>query len=90
MGVVVKLIRELNQALGLTSLIVTHDVREAQEIADYMILVGNGGVLADGSPKELRASQSREVRQFMFGEPDGPVPFHYPAEDYRQALERES
>ena len=90
MGMVMKLIRELNQSLGLTSLVVTHDVIEACEIADYMFLLGRGQVLAEGTPEQLQQSDVAEVKQFMFGLPDGPVPFHYPAGDYHQALEQGS
>jgi len=82
MGVVVKLIRELNDALGITSVVVTHDVSEACSIADYIYLVGDGRVIAQGSPADMNASTTEEVRQFMGGLPDGPVPYHYPAADF--------
>ena len=82
MGVIVKLIRELNDALGITSVVVTHDVVEACTIADYIYLVGEGRVIAAGTPAEMNASSTEEVRQFMGGLPDGPVPYHYPAADY--------
>jgi len=86
MGVIVKLIRELNDALGLTSIVVTHDVTEACSIADYMYLVADGKVIASGTPRELEASSVVQVRQFMNGLPDGPVPYHYPAPPYEEEL----
>lgn len=79
MGVIVKLIREVNDTLGMTSLVVTHDVREACTIADYMYLLGDGKVIAEGSPEEMQKSDIPDVRQFMNGLPDGPVRYHYPA-----------
>ena len=82
MGVIVKLIRELNDALGMTSIVVTHDVAEACTIADYIYLVGEGRVIAQGTPDEMRASTLPQVQQFMNGEPDGPVPYHYSGDDY--------
>ncbi|MHB8254758.1 MAG: ABC transporter ATP-binding protein [Acidiferrobacter sp.] len=82
MGVIVKLIRELNDALGMTSIIVTHDVSEAFTIADYIYLLGDGHVIAQGTPAEMQKTSAPEVRQFIAGLPDGPVPFHYPAADY--------
>lgn len=88
MGVIVKLIREINDALGMTSIVVTHDVSEACHIADYIYLLGGGKVLAQGSPQEMSQSQSPAVRQFMAGLPDGPVPYHYPASSYVDELLR--
>ena len=82
MGVIVKLIRELNDALGMTSIIVTHDVSEASTIADYIYLLGDGHVIAEGTPAEMQKTSAPDVRQFMAGLPDGPVAFHYPAVDY--------
>lgn len=81
-GVIVKLIRELNDALGTTSVVVTHDVQEGCSIADYVYLLGKGGVIGHGTPDEMRVSDSEEIRQFMDGLPDGPVPYHYPAAKY--------
>ncbi|WP_440996866.1 ABC transporter ATP-binding protein [Arhodomonas sp. SL1] len=78
MGVLVKLIRELNDALGLTSVVVSHDVKETAAIADYIYVLADGVVVAEGTPEALRASDSPWVRQFMDARPDGPVPFHYP------------
>ena len=86
MGVIMKLIRELNDALGLTSIVVTHDVIEGRAIADYMYLLGGGKVIGHGAPKEMKESTLPEVKQFMNGLPDGPVGYHYPAEPYRKDL----
>jgi phospholipid/cholesterol/gamma-HCH transport system ATP-binding protein len=80
MGVAANLIRRLNDATGATSLIVSHDVQECFSIADYAYLMSSGGkVVAHGAPDTLRDSEDPEVRQFIRGEPDGPVRFHYPA-----------
>jgi phospholipid/cholesterol/gamma-HCH transport system ATP-binding protein len=80
MGVAARLIKELNQALGITSIVVSHDVEECFEICDYAYLMSSQGkVVAHGRPEELSASEDPEVRQFIRGEPDGPVRFHYPA-----------
>jgi len=86
MGVVVRLIRRLNDALGLTSVIVTHDVHEVSAIADFCYLLSEGKVMGAGSPQSLADSPSEWVRQFMNGLDDGPVPFHYPAPDYARDL----
>jgi phospholipid/cholesterol/gamma-HCH transport system ATP-binding protein len=86
MGVLVKLIRELNDALGLTSIVVSHDVHETAAIADYIYLISNGQVVGQGVPNELMQSSSPWVRQFMEGQPDGPVRFHFPAADYARDL----
>lgn len=89
MGVIVRLIQSLNRLLGITSIVVSHDVREISAIANYSYLLSEGQVVAEGSPAELNAEQKDVVRQFMSGSPDGPVPFHYPAPDYfEQLLER--
>ncbi len=77
-GVLVALIRQLNDALGLTSVVVTHDVEEVSAIADRMHVLSAGRCIATGTPAELRASGEPSVRQFMRGLPDGPVPFHFP------------
>lgn len=90
MGVLVNLIRRLNQALGHTSIIVSHDIQETLGIADYVYLVADGRVIAQGSPQSLAEVDSAQVRQFVRGLPDGPVPFHYPAPDYLQELLRET
>ena len=86
MGVLVQLIRLLNDAMGLTSIVVTHDVPEAMGIADHLYLISEGRVVEQGTPAELEQSRSGWVRQFLNGEPDGPVPFHYPAPDYFEDL----
>jgi phospholipid/cholesterol/gamma-HCH transport system ATP-binding protein len=85
-GVIVKLIRTLNDKLGITSLVVTHDVSEAMSIADRIHLLSHGRFVASGTPQELMASASEEVTQFMQGRPEGPVHFHYPADDYLDDL----
>jgi phospholipid/cholesterol/gamma-HCH transport system ATP-binding protein len=77
-GVLVTLIRQLNDALGLTSIVVTHDVEEVSAIADRMHVLSAGRCIASGTPGEIRASGDPSVRQFMQGLPDGPVPFHFP------------
>lgn len=79
MGIIVKLIRDLNDALGMTSILVSHDVAEATSIADHVCIVSDGKIVAQGTPAELMASDDLRVHQFMHGEPDGPVAFHYPA-----------
>jgi phospholipid/cholesterol/gamma-HCH transport system ATP-binding protein len=86
MGVLVRLIRRMNDAMGLTSIVVSHDVTETASIADYIYVLSNGEVAGQGTPHELQKSTSRWVRQFMDAEPDGPVPFHYPASDYAADL----
>ena len=89
MGVLVKLIKALNESVGVTSVMVSHDVPETLSIADYIYVISNGRVVGSGTPDEVMASASAEVRQFMRGEPDGPVPFQYPARGYREDLMRE-
>jgi phospholipid/cholesterol/gamma-HCH transport system ATP-binding protein len=86
MGVICDLIRTLNDALGATSIIVSHDVKETFAIADYVYFVANGVVAAEGTPDDLRNSTLPFVHQFVHGEKDGPVPFHYAAGDYAQDL----
>lgn len=86
LGMIVKLIKGLNEALGITSLLVSHDIEESCSIADYLCVLSGGKVLAFGKPEELLNSDNAEVRQFLSGDPDGPMPFHYPAADYRQDL----
>ncbi|MBW3697474.1 phospholipid ABC transporter ATP-binding protein MlaF [Vibrio sp. T187] len=85
MGVLVELIRNLNQALGLTSIVVSHDVPEVMSIADWVYLLADGKIIASGSPEELRANSDPRVQQFLQGEADGPVPFRFPA----QSIERD-
>jgi phospholipid/cholesterol/gamma-HCH transport system ATP-binding protein len=79
MGVLVKLIKTLNDALGICSIVVSHDVPETLSIADYVYIISAGRVVAQGTPDEMRHSDSPWLRQFIDGEPDGPVPFHYAA-----------
>ncbi len=82
MGVLVQLIRRLNEALQLTSIIVSHDVPETASIADYIYVLSGGKVVGEGTPEDLGRSKSEWVTQFMQGLADGPVPFHYPAREY--------
>jgi len=82
MGVLLQLIKLLNNALGLTSVVVSHDIHETASIADKLYVLSQGKVIGVGAPDELMDSGSPMVSQFMKGEPDGPVPFHYPAHDY--------
>jgi phospholipid/cholesterol/gamma-HCH transport system ATP-binding protein len=77
LGVVGQLIRKMNDALGITSVVVTHDIYESLKIVDYIYFVSEGRIVAKGTPAEVRASDDAFVRQFVDGEPDGPVPFHY-------------
>jgi len=86
MGAIVKLVHELNETLSATSIIVTHDVEEGLSVADYVHILGNRSVLASGTPDELLKSEQEEVKQFLHGQPDGPVPFHYPAKDYQDEM----
>jgi phospholipid/cholesterol/gamma-HCH transport system ATP-binding protein len=86
-GVIVRLIRSLNDSLGATSLIVTHDVQEALGVVDYVYFMAAGRVIAQGKPDEIRAASEPFVNQFVSGSPDGPVPFHYPAPGYAADLE---
>jgi phospholipid/cholesterol/gamma-HCH transport system ATP-binding protein len=82
LGVILRLIRRLNDTLGLTSIVVSHDVQEISTVADNVFLLSGGKVVARGTPQELRSYPSDIVRQFVGGLADGPVPFHYPAPDY--------
>ena len=86
MGVVMRLIRSLNDALDISSIVVTHDVREISQIADASYILAEGRVVASGTPAELREHPSPIIHQFMEGLADGPVPFHYPAPDYYAQL----
>jgi len=86
MGVLVKLIKQLNSALGLTSVIVSHDVAETASIADYVYVISNGKVIGQGTPETLLREESPAVHQFIHGLPDGVVPFHYPAVNYAEDL----
>ena len=86
MGVIVRLIRRMNDAMGLTSIVVSHDVDEISSIADRTYLLSDGKVVASGSPEDLQENCSAVVMQFMNGMADGPVPFHYPAPDHGEQL----
>jgi phospholipid/cholesterol/gamma-HCH transport system ATP-binding protein len=85
-GVIANLIRRLNDALGATSIIVTHDVEESFKIVDYIYFVSAGMIVAQGTPDTLSRSVEPFVQQFVHGETDGPVPFHYPAQAYAEDL----
>jgi phospholipid/cholesterol/gamma-HCH transport system ATP-binding protein len=86
LGVILRLIKQMNEALGITSVVVSHDVKELATIAHDSYLLSGGRVVAAGSPQELAQSQSEVVHQFMTGCAEGPVPFHYPAPDYAEQL----
>ncbi|WP_375751481.1 phospholipid ABC transporter ATP-binding protein MlaF [Vibrio sp. HN007] len=86
MGVLVELIRNLNQALGLTSIVVSHDVPEVMSIADLVYLLADGRIIATGTPQELRDNPDPMVQQFLQGQADGPVPFRFPASDISKGL----
>jgi phospholipid/cholesterol/gamma-HCH transport system ATP-binding protein len=86
MGVICRLIKQMNEALGITSIVVSHDVQELASIAHDSFLLSGGKVVASGTPDELARSPLPEVKQFMGGLADGPVAFHYPAQDYRAEL----
>lgn len=86
MGVIVRLVRRMNDALGITSIVVSHDVAEVSTVADRSYLISDGKVAASGSPDELHAANSELVRQFMHGMADGPVAFHFDAPNYAEQL----
>lgn len=86
MGVIVRLIRSLSDALGLTSIVVSHDVSEVMSIADYIYIIAEKKVIGHGSPEQIRHDSSALVQQFINGEADGAVPFHYEAPAYRDEL----
>ncbi|HEV8017816.1 MAG TPA: ABC transporter ATP-binding protein [Steroidobacteraceae bacterium] len=86
LGVILRLIKHMNNALGITSIVVSHDVQELSTIADDSYLLSGGRIAASGTPAQLRASDSAAVRQFMSGGAEGPVAFHYPAPDYAAQL----
>lgn len=86
LGVIGQLIRKLNDALGTTSVVVTHDVYESLKIVDYLYFVSEGRIVAHGTPEAVHASSDPFVRQFVDGASDGPVPFHYPAKPYHGEL----
>lgn len=84
--VVGQLIRRLNNALGATSVVVTHDVQESLKVVDYVYFVSDGAIIAEGTAEDIKASGEAFVRQFVHGEMDGPIPFHYPDGDYKKDL----
>jgi phospholipid/cholesterol/gamma-HCH transport system ATP-binding protein len=86
MGVIANLVRRLNDALGATSILVTHDVESALQIADHAYFMSSGRMVADGTPEEIRKSGEPFVHQFVHAEADGPVPFHVPANAYASDL----
>jgi phospholipid/cholesterol/gamma-HCH transport system ATP-binding protein len=86
MGVTANLIRNLNDTLGSTSILVSHDVNETFSIADYVYFLSGGKIVAQGTPEEMRASNDPYVKQFVNAEPDGPVPFHYPGKSLAEDL----
>ncbi len=86
MGILVKLIRHLNDALGMTSIVVSHDVPETASIADYIYVISGGKVVGQGTPEYLQQDENPYVKQFIHGLPDGVVPFHYPAVDFGQDM----
>jgi phospholipid/cholesterol/gamma-HCH transport system ATP-binding protein len=86
MGVLVRLIKRLNQLLGTTTIIVSHDVEETCSIADYIYLISGGQIIGEGTPLALKESIEPQIKQFMHGEADGIVPFHYPARSYIEEL----
>jgi len=86
MGVIVRLIRALSDALGLTSVVVSHDVQEVMSIADYIYIIAEQKIIGQGTPEQIAQENSPLVKQFVQGEADGPVAFHYPAKPYRDEL----
>ena len=86
LGMILRLIQKMNEALGITSIVVSHDVQELATIADDSYLLSGGRIAASGTPAQLRVSDSPAVRQFMTGSAEGPVTFHYPAPDYASQL----
>ncbi len=87
LGVIRNLVRELNDALGSTSIVVTHDVQEALDVVDYVYYLSEGVMVAHGTPDQMRASQDPLVHQFVWGEADGPVAFQYPSRNFSEDLE---
>lgn len=85
-GVLMKLIRELNNAVSLTSVIVSHDVHEVARIADYLYIIADGVIIGDGTPEDVFGSTEPRLQQFIQGLPDGPVPFQYPAANFQEEL----
>jgi phospholipid/cholesterol/gamma-HCH transport system ATP-binding protein len=90
MGVISNLVRRLGDALGATSIVVTHDVQESLKIVDYVYFMADGVVVAQGTPDDIRNSRAPFVHQFVWGEMDGPMPFHYPGAPYAADLALEA
>jgi phospholipid/cholesterol/gamma-HCH transport system ATP-binding protein len=86
-NVIANLIRQMNDALGITSIVVSYDAQEALKVVDYVYFIADGMIAAQGTNAEVQASQDPFVHQFIRGQPDGPVPFHYPADPYAADLE---
>lgn len=86
LGVIVQLIKTLNNVYNMTSIIVSHDIHETASIADYVYLIADGKVIGSGKPDELFEQDAPRIQQFIQGLPDGPVPFHYPAPDFHEEL----
>lgn len=87
MGVLRELIAQINKVLGITSIVVSHDIQETTSISDQVFIIANGAVVASGSPEQLSHNDDPLVEQFISGQADGPIPFHYPAPDYWQDLD---
>ena len=87
LGVIRNLVRKLNDALGSTSIVVTHDVQEALDVVDYVYYLSEGVIIAHGTPAQMRASNDPLVHQFVWGEADGPVAFQYPGKNFSEELE---
>ena len=85
-GTIAALIKQLNDALGTTAVMVTHDVHVSLSVVDHVYFVAGGRIVAGGTPDEVRRSDDPFVRQFVDGQPDGPVQLHYPADDYASQL----
>lgn len=86
MGVLMRLIKRLNELLGITSVLVSHDVAEASSIADYIYVIAGGRIIGEGTPKEIMSSQTPAIKQFIQGLPDGTVRFHYPARPIQEDI----
>lgn len=86
LGVLLSLVKRLNQALDLTSVVVSHDLQETLSIADHVIMIANTRVAFEGSPQDMQLSEDPLVQQFLHGRPDGPVHFHFPASPIEEAL----
>jgi len=87
LGVISNLLRRLNDTLGATSIVVTHDVQETLKLVDYVYFMADGAIVAQGTPDDIRSTEAPFVHQFVWGEMDGPMPFHYPGAPYREDLE---